>query len=217
VLIYSNQPPEPIAALRLIFSLGRIKIMGKTENFKFIGFWKRVLATLVDAAIGWLFMPITITMMYWEIKNRSVLFSTIFSIVWIIVFLYLVVRFGGTPGKLIIKARIVNEEGHFLQWDSAIRRIIFPTLILSINTFLLLYTVTNSYTELPKELTFLGLGELYKQYGGIYYTLSMILGCFVYVDIGTILFNKKKRAIHDFIAGSYVITRESYLENQKTN
>ncbi len=29
-------------------------------------------------------------------------------------------------------------------------------------------------------------------------------------DIGLILFNQKKRAIHDFIAGSYVITKDSY-------
>ncbi len=34
------------------------------------------------------------------------------------------------------------------------------------------------------------------------------------LDLGVILFNKRKRAIHDFLAGSYVVTKNSYLNIQ---
>lgn len=72
----------------------------------------------------------------------------------------------------------------------------------------------NSYIELPNELTFLEIGKLSQQFGGIYLILNLILGMFIYADIGAILFNKKKRALCDFIAGSYVITKKSYIENK---
>ena len=187
--------------------------MNKTEEFVFIGFWKRVLTKLIDAAISWIFIPITMPLMYWEIKNRSIMFTTTFSIVWTLIFLYLVVKFGGTPGKLLIKARIVNKNGDYLDWKRAILRAL-PAIIISINTVLLLYNVANSYVELPMKLTFLELGKLYQQHGGMYNKLQTIIGLFVCVDYGAVLFNKKKRAIHDFIAGSFVVTKKSYLETK---
>ena len=74
----------------------------------------------------------------------------------------------------------------------------------------------NSYIELPNKLTFLEIGKLSQQFGGIYLILNLILGMFIYADIGAIFFNKKKRALHDFIAVSYVITKKSYMENKNS-
>jgi uncharacterized RDD family membrane protein YckC len=34
---------------------------------------------------------------------------------------------------------------------------------------------------------------------------------FQFVDIGVVLLNRRRRAIHDFIAGTYVITQKSWV------
>ncbi len=51
-----------------------------------------------------------------------------------------------------------------------------------------------------------------NEYGQPFAMVAMVLGLSVYADIGAVLFNRKKRALHDFIAGSYVITKKSYRD-----
>ena len=181
----------------------------KTDSFVFVGFWKRVLATLIDAAIGWAFMPITISLMKWSFVHRSILPQILWSVVWTIVWLWLVVRFGGTPGKLIIRVRIVDADGHFLSWGRAVLRVL-PTLAISLSSLLQMGVAVSGYPESAPHTSFLEMGRLLNEYGKPFSALVVVLGLFIYADIGVILFNRQKRAIHDFIAGSYVITRKSY-------
>jgi uncharacterized RDD family membrane protein YckC len=181
----------------------------RTSGFVFVGFWKRVLAALIDAAIGWAFMPITISLMRWCVEHRNILPEILWSLAWIVVWLWLVVRFGGTPGKLIIRARIVNAQGQFLSWGRAVLRIV-PTLIISTNSLLKMAAAFSRYPDSAPHSSIVEISHLMNEYGQPYSTLAMVLGFFIYIDIGVILFNRQKRAIHDFIAGSYVITKDSY-------
>ena len=96
-------------------------MIDRSDKFVFVGFWKRVLAALIDAAIGWAFVPITMPLMTWTITHRSIVPEALWSLVWTIIWLWLVVRFGGTPGKLIIRVRIVDARGTFLSWGRILR------------------------------------------------------------------------------------------------
>ncbi|MCP4610089.1 MAG: RDD family protein [Planctomycetes bacterium] len=180
------------------------------EEFVFAGFWKRVLAALIDAAIGLAFMPVAIPLMTWSITHRNILPEALRALVWTLIWLWLVVRFGGTPGKLIIGIRIVDIKGSFLSWGRAVRRIIFPSLTITINSYLEMWKASSSYPESIPHSTFLEVSRLMNEYGQPFATIAMILGFAVYLDIGVILTNRQKRALHDFIAGSYVITKRSY-------
>ena len=182
----------------------------RTDEFVFVGFWKRVLAALIDAVIGWAFMPITIPLMIWTITHRNIVPETLWSLVWTILWLWLVVRFGGTPGKLIIGVRIVDARGKFLSWGRAVRRIIFPSLVLTINSHLQMWRALTTYPDSAPHSSFLEIGGLMNEYGQPFAMLAIVLGLLVYADIGAVLFNRKKRALHDFIAGSFVITKKSY-------
>jgi uncharacterized RDD family membrane protein YckC len=184
----------------------------RTDEFIFVGFWKRVLAALIDAGIGWAFIPITTPLMIWTITHRNILPETLWSLVWTILWLWVVVRFGGTPGKLIIGVRIVDTRGQFLSWGRAVRRIIFPSLVLTINSHLQMWRALSTYPDSAPHSSFLEIGGLLNEYGQPFAMLAMVLGLLVYADIGAVLFNRKKRALHDFIAGSYVITKKSYRE-----
>ena len=184
-------------------------MIDRTDEFVFVGFWKRVLAALIDAAIGWAFMPITMPLMTWAITHRNIVPNVLWSSVWTIVWLWFVVRFGGTPGKLIIGVRIVDVRGKFLSWGRAIRRIIFPSLLININSHLQGWKVCSTCPDAAPHSSFLEIGRLVHEYGQPFVMVGMILAYLIYADIGAILFNRKKRAIHDFIAGSYVITKKS--------
>ena len=186
-------------------------MIDRTDDFVFVGFWKRVLATLIDAAIGWaFFIPITMPLMTWTVAHRNMAPEVLWFAVWTVVWLWLVVRFGGTPGKLIIGVRIVDVHGTFLSWSRAIRRIIFPSLISSIISYLGVWKLFSTYPDSAPHVSFLEIGRLMNEYGQPFAMISMVLACSVYADTGAILFNRQKRALHDFIAGSYVITRKSY-------
>ncbi|MFC1557787.1 RDD family protein [candidate division KSB1 bacterium] len=182
----------------------------RTDELVFVGFWKRVLAFLIDFVINIDFFLITKPLMTWTMTHRNIILATLWSIIWIILWLWLVVRFGGTPGKLIIGVRIVNVSGKFLSWGKAVRRIIFPVLIMEINSLLQLWKALNTYPDSTLHSSFFEIAELMKEYGQPFVMIGMILVYARYVDIGAILFNRKKRALHDFIAGSYVVTKKSY-------
>jgi uncharacterized RDD family membrane protein YckC len=184
--------------------------MAIKEGFVYVGFWKRVLASLIDAAIGWIMMPITIMMMKHAFISRSIKFDILYMVVWTILWMWLVVRFGGTPGKLVIQARIVNERTKYLTWSAAFMRILFPSLLLSINSLCQTYKTVTGYPEGTAVPSFFEMGQLYNEYGHPFVLIGMFLGLLVYVDILVILTNNERRAIHDFIAGSYVITKEYY-------
>lgn len=192
----------------------------RTNAYVFVGFWKRVLATLIDAVINWALLPITIPIMIWSVEHRNILLYVLLSVAWTVVWLWLVVHFGGTPGKLVIRARIVDAHGRFLSWGRAVLRIV-PTLVISANYILQMGAVVSRYPATTPHSSFLDIGRLLNEYGQPYGTFAMVLGFFIYVDIGVILLNRQKRAIHDFIAGSYVITKTSYEvvaeENATTN
>jgi uncharacterized RDD family membrane protein YckC len=190
--------------------------MISSNNFEYVGFWKRALAALIDAIIVFALMPITIPLMKFSFAHRTIIPGLAYSIIWTVLWMWLIVKYGATPGKMVIKARIINSNGEFLYWDKAFLRMVFPGLLISINSYLQQWQAMNTAPPETSINSFLEIGQAMNQYGQPFAILGTILGLTVYVDVLAVLFNKRKRAIHDFIAGSYVVTKDSlreYTEN----
>ncbi|MBW1901230.1 MAG: RDD family protein, partial [Deltaproteobacteria bacterium] len=134
----------------------------------------------------------------------------IFTIIWTGIFLYLVVHYGATPGKFVLKLRIVDRKCNFLTWPAAIKRK-SPYISISLVSLLQMNSAVRTYPGFETVPTFVEIGGVLSQYGGVYAPLALVLSCFIYFDIGVILFNKRKRALHDYIGGSYVITKSSFI------
>ena len=184
--------------------------MDRTASYEYAGFWRRVAAALLDSAIGFALFPLSHFIMLWSFQHKTVLPELVYSLVWHIVFLYLVIVFGGTPGKLLMRIRIVNLSGEFLSLSAAIKRI-SPYLLVGIVGSFQIYNAVNNHPGFDGHPSFMQLWEALDEYGGISPALLIASSLFIYVDIGAILFNNKKRAIHDFLAGSFVITKTSFL------
>ena len=62
------------------------------------------------------------------------------------------------------------------------------------------------------------LGVLIGKYGGMYSSMLSIVNLFLIVDVIPLLFlkrNKRKKAIHDVIANTFVISRDSSVKEKQ--
>src|SRR6267142_2180473 len=76
----------------------------------YIGFWRRLAAHLVDLAI---FLPYALLSSWFVYRSKEgFVISQIAGLIIAVLFeIYLVKRFGGTPGKLLLKMRIAKVDG----------------------------------------------------------------------------------------------------------
>lgn len=192
---------KPQEALALYDEIKRRKSLGEKivkidDPFeKYHTFLRRFFASFID---GLIFLPIgIIDHIMWQNPNSlSVL------IIWYLFYrtsfiAYSVVShgiFGKTIGKKICKVTVLDVSERKLPFIKAVLRDLFPIIVL--------------FLSLPFELVSVweGVNPFTKQEYSIldWIAMSSFYIWFV-VEIVTMLSNKKRRALHDYIAGSVVI------------
>ncbi|MEK4344023.1 MULTISPECIES: RDD family protein [unclassified Paenibacillus] len=171
----------------------------RLEQEDFIGFWKRVLATILDLLI--ILIPAVIV--YWIFNSLAVSLHSeipiILEYIFFVVFdVFMIVRFGGTPGKLVLKMKIVNQQGNIPTLKEALIRNIFRIIstIFSMIVGVSLYDLTVISTTL-------------NLWAPLATDLSKILGLIMLVDYLFVAFTPRKRALHDMMAGTYVVDKSA--------
>ncbi|WP_339801058.1 RDD family protein [Paenibacillus sp. FSL R5-0744] len=171
----------------------------RLEQEDFIGFWKRVLATILDLLI--ILIPAVIV--YWIFNSLAVSLHSeipiILEYIFFVVFdVFMIVRFGGTPGKLVLKMKIVNQQGNIPTLKEALIRNIFRIIstIFSMVVGVSLYDLTVISTTL-------------NLWAPLATDLSKILGLIMLVDYLFVAFTPRKRALHDMMAGTYVVDKSA--------
>jgi uncharacterized RDD family membrane protein YckC len=130
--------------------------------------------------------------------------STVFG-VWFSV--YLVARHGGTPGKILLKTRIVMLDGSQVTAKAAVIRysVLFALSLASS------IAIAVSCLNVSDDFYFSQHGYGAKATALVnlappwYGTVSVLTQIWVWSEFATMLFNKKRRAVHDFIAGTVVV------------
>ncbi len=140
----------------------------------------------------------------------GLLISALYSI-------YLVKRFGGTPGKLILGLRITKVDGSPVGYREAILRELPNYLfhiVLSVGLVASALHLTDAeYFALGWKERSIRLKELAP---GFYGPVQIAQTVWIWSEFLVLLTNEKKRAIHDFIAGTVVIVKESNQLVQRT-
>jgi uncharacterized RDD family membrane protein YckC len=125
--------------------------------------------------------------------------------------IYLVKKYGGTPGKLIAGIKIIKIDGTDVTWREAILRQIVTfslTIFISIITLIGLSKVDAEHYE---SLSWLSKQQYIQSFTPIFVIIYTILSnIWTYSELFVLLFNKRKRALHDFMANT-VIVRAKYL------
>jgi uncharacterized RDD family membrane protein YckC len=125
---------------------------------------------------------------------------------------YLVYRFGGTPGKLIAGLRIRDINGGRVTFLQALLRN-SPALVLSaINAAAVLPAMFRISDAEFQSLSFIAfsrhLQSLEPHWIGY---VGLLAGIWEWGELIVLLTNEKKRALHDFLAGTVVIRQVSDL------
>lgn len=177
----------------------------------YAGFWIRLGSLLLDFII---LLPVVIIILYLNGLSKNAFYYTllpnlIFSFWYRI---YLVKKQGGTPGKLIMGIKIIKIDGSDVSWKEAILREIVNyglTFFISIVTIIALSQADTAHYE---SLTWLTKQQYLMTLMPIFFTIyTWSSNTWVYSEFFVLLFNKRKRALHDFMAKT-VIVRAMYID-----
>lgn len=175
---------------------------------------RRFVAVLVDGAI---FMPVSILLSYIDSLGRlnAIFTSTIMGLIGFSYHMFFLTRFGATPGKMLLKIKVVTINGNEIGVKEAFLRIIIFIVTAIINLIVTAYIhlfITGqqfqTMTNLEKYKWFMANSPVLAR---VWLFLSNV--CHL-SDIIAIFCNKRKRALHDYIAGTVVI-KSKYEEYAK--
>jgi len=179
-----------------------------TIALRYAGFWPRLGALLLDivllAPLGglawWGYTHVRLLPLYFAVPD--VLVGLLYNV-------YLVQRFGGTPGKLIVGIRIRKVNGSPVGYREAFLRYL-PEFVLGVLGSLAFVSAVlqMSDSEYPlsfTELTTRVMPLMPSWYKPVHWTENI----WMWGELIVLLTNRKRRALHDFIAGTVVVHSSS--------
>ena len=115
-------------------------------------------------------------------------------------------KYGQTIGKMITRVKVldVSEERHLTIQQACMREFM---LILYIPFSIYIYVQIAFYGQ-SEEITL--------QESPWFFYFGVVLLAWAFLEIVSMLFNKKRRAVHDFIAGSVVVKTNSLTQQSNT-
>lgn len=169
------------------------------------GFWRRFGALWLDFLV---LLPLTA--LTWWANEHYRLFDLYYFVPGIAFGLfysvYLVQRYGGTPGKLMAGLRIRKPNGTKIGYREAFLRYLPDTVLTAIMQLGLIYACLAISDAEYSSLTSIARYERLNAVAPWWYRPSTIaLQIWVWSEFIVMMTNRKRRALHDFIAGTVVI------------
>jgi uncharacterized RDD family membrane protein YckC len=181
----------------------------KINNEKvYAGFWRRCGAALIDYL---LFVPVVVISQYVASISMSIaMVSTVFSsLVFYLYILYFHYKFGATIGKAAVGIRLTLPDGRKIGLKQAMVR---SSVDIALGLCAVVAVVIAISKAVPDIYLTAGwqargnyLNTLHPTWGE---TLTIVSAVWFYSELFVVLLNKRKRAIHDFMAGTVVVKQE---------
>ena len=176
---------------------------------KYQTFWKRYLASFIDSLF---FLPFPLLTNYYERSTNTTAFL-LFTILHVLLFtMYVVIghgRYGQTLGKYLMGIKVfdVNEQKIIGYRRAFLRECVW--------FFAQMAGIVYLIVDTSKSVETMAIHETY--YKSI---VGLITSTWFILEVVTMMFNNKRRALHDFIAGSVVVNiselkREHLRERQQ--
>lgn len=181
------------------------------------GFWIRLGAQLVDTLLS---IPILIMVEHlnkFGTPNTYIATLILVQVFFLLCYIYFPVVHGGTPGKLLLNLRIVKLNGQPVGWRASLLRY---SLALGLSLFqvaLYAYCIKKGDYEVFSNLHWYEHGHYLGVFSPLLYK-SFLCADYLWMitAVISIVIDKKRRAIHDFIAGT-VVVKTAYLGLIKEN
>ena len=171
---------------------------------RYAGFWSRLWAMLVDGA---LLFPLGYLVM--RLEDQSWLAAIMLPLPWYLLqvayFVYCHGRWGQSVGKMAAKIRVVNVDGRAMSWRQAFLRSAVDAILTMAFAASMVVGVSRmapeEFVALPRLDRWTRVAALAPWHG----ILEAASWGWFWSELGVLLFNRRKRALHDFIAGTVVI------------
>jgi uncharacterized RDD family membrane protein YckC len=171
----------------------------------YAGFGPRLCSLLLD---GLFTSPLIIIGYFLQSNGKELyVFWVIVSIIFNMWYhVYLVAKNGGTPGKLIMGLKIARLDLETIGWREAVLRHIVEITLLLLSNLMVIYAIHNFNEAHYLALNWRLRGKyLYSFYPALHRYFTWLTGLWVWGELIVLLTNDKKRAVHDFIAGTVIV------------
>jgi uncharacterized RDD family membrane protein YckC len=179
------------------------------DGFKvYAGYWQRFGAGIVDAIV---LIPVAYILYYLEgiSISAAMIVAFISSALYSVYTVYFHYRYGATLGKMASKIKVTNPDGSPIDLRQAILRssvdIGFAVLAVTAQIIAISHANPEEYLSADWMERIEYMVPLYPSWYGL---VTIGTNVWVWGEFIVLLLNKRKRAIHDFIAGTVVINRE---------
>lgn len=173
---------------------------------RYAGFWVRAGAGLIDFIV---FLPLILLYFWMESHSRA---GTLLMVVPYYLFyagycILFLAKYGKTPGKMVMKIEVTRTDGARIGSREALLRHSVDVIFGLITGVGMLVAVLHTEpTIFNSEMTWIERNKLIMNNSPTFATTAGLLStAWAYSELIVLLFNKKKRAIHDFIAGTVVV------------
>ncbi len=175
------------------------------EDVKYAGFWRRAAALFVDSIVT---SPLIFLIMWTQTNNIS-LYAVIIIPITIIGWIYngyFLKRWGATIGKMVLKIKVTGLGGEALSYKQIFYRYVvyFGLPALSLVCFLYLYKDMDvaSFDSLDTKAK---VDYIKTNAPPMQSWINLGINLWFWGEFLVLIFNKRKRAIHDFMAGTVVV------------
>jgi len=187
-----------------------LQLDGVSEDI-YAGFWLRLGSLLLDFIFV---IPVTGLMLYFNSLGKDLYFYTVIPgfLFGLWYNIYLPKRYGGTAGKLVAGIKIIRIDGQSIGWKEAVLRHIVLLGLTIFSVILMISCVLMADEETYSSLSWLKQSPYLMSFSPILFTIyTWASNIWVYSEFIVLLTNRRKRAIHDFIAGT-VIVKGIYID-----
>ncbi|MHC4387821.1 MAG: RDD family protein [Planctomycetota bacterium] len=174
----------------------------------YAGFWKRFCAKWVDFFV---LLPLVFLFTWLQgfDRNLAILITIPSTAVFFVYHVYFNAHFGGTLGKLAVGIRITRPDGVKIGWTEAWKRSAVDIVFAFLGVCVRVWALTQVNAEEYSAARFFARVRLLQSYYPYWFSVITILQhVWIWSEVIVLLFNKRKRALHDFIAGTVVVHKE---------
>jgi len=175
----------------------------------YAGFWRRFCALWVDFFIV---MPLAFFLLWLEgfDKTLAIVITIPSTALFSMYHVYFNARYGGSLGKLTVGIRVTRPDGSKIGWTEAIARSAVDTVFALVTLCFQVWALTRiSGADYSNATGIFEQARLLQSHRPSWASQVDILHqVWIWSELIILLLNKRKRALHDFIAGTIVIRKE---------
>jgi uncharacterized RDD family membrane protein YckC len=182
-------------------------------------FGARFSAVLLD---GLMLAPMVLVTIILNTKNLSNYYISfaITTVVSLVYYLYLPVKYGATPGKLLMNLQLLKLDGSAITYKDAFQRYL-PAFVLSlIALFVTVVAVSRADAEVYNNLKFLQQSDYISSCNPVmFYSQIGLTYIYLFSNLIVFLTNPRKRSISDLSGNTVVVykTQLGKIEDFKNN